>query len=226
MNESPDILLSSAYLPNIQYFSKLLSGKKVAIEVHENYQKQSYRNRTVILSANGPLSLVIPVIKTDGNNTKINDILIDYEPPWQQVHWRAIVSAYKHSPFFEIFEDELYPIYRKKVKFLLEWNIMVLDHLLNIAGINCSYTKTSSFQHPKYSSLADFRNSIHPKPRMQKDDSEFEQVKYFQVFNDKFGFIPNLSFIDLLFNEGSEAEFICKKCINAPIAQSEIKKGL
>lgn len=213
MDENSEVLLSSAYLPNIQYFSKLLSGKKVSVEVHENYQKQSYRNRTIILSANGPLSLVIPVIKPDGNNTKTRDILIDYEPPWQQVHWKAIVSAYKHSPFFEIFEEEFHPVFQKKEKYLLDWNFLILDQVLLISGIDCIYMKTESFIHPKNTIIPDYRDTIHPKARMHKDDPEFEQKTYFQVFSNKFGFIPNLSFIDLLFNEGSEAEFICKKCI-------------
>jgi hypothetical protein len=213
MDENPEILLSSAYLPNIQYFSKLLSGEKVTIEVHDNYQKQSFRNRTVILSANGPLNLVIPVIKPNGNNTKTRDILIDCEPPWQHLHWRAIVSAYKHSPFFEIFEKELQPIFLKKEKYLLDWNFLVLNQILMISGIECFYAKTDAFIHPKNITILDYRDIIHPKARMQKDDPDFEQKTYSQVFKSKFGFIPNLSFIDLLFNEGSEAEFICKRCI-------------
>jgi WbqC-like protein family len=213
MDFNPEILLSSAYLPNIHYFSKLLSGKKVAIEVHDNYQKQSFRNRTVILSANGPLNLVIPVIKPNGNNTKTRDILIDYEPPWQQVHWKAIVSAYKHSSFFEIFEEELKPAFHRREKYLLDWNFLILDQIYTISGIARSYVETDNYINANLKEVDDYRDSIHPKARMQKEDVHFEQQSYFQVFSNKFGFVPNLSFIDLLFNEGSEAEYICKKCI-------------
>jgi len=211
MDKCPEIFLSSAYLPNIHYFSKLISNKNVTIEVHDNYQKQSYRNRTVILSANGPLNLVIPVIKPNGNNTKTRDILIDYEPPWQQVHWKAIVSAYKHSPFFEIFEDELRPSFAKKEKFLLDWNFYILDTILTITGIECLYSKSDLYIKPEGNNSFNFRDTIHPKARMQKEDPDFEPLNYFQVFSNKFGFVPNLSFIDLLFNEGSEAEYICRK---------------
>jgi len=213
MVECSEILLSSAYLPNIQYFSKLLSGSKATIEVHDNYQKQSYRNRTIIFSANGPLNLVIPVIKPNGNNTKTHDVIIDYEPPWQQIHWKAIVSAYKHSPFFEIFEEELRPVFQAKEKFLLDWNFLILDEIFKIAGIDKSYSRTHSFSRLNDEQILDYRDSIHPKARMQKNDPFFEQKTYFQVFSNKFGFFPNLSFIDLLFNEGSEATYICRQCI-------------
>jgi hypothetical protein len=214
MPDCTEIILSSAYLPNVQYFSKLLSGKKVFIETHDNYQKQSYRNRAIILSANGPLNLVIPVIKPNGNNTKTRDILIDHDAPWQQIHWKAIVSAYKHSPFFDIFEPEFYPVYLKKEKFLLDWNFFILDQVLSISGIQNNYKLTGSYQHAYEKDILDYRESIHPK----KDhhihiDGNFNPIPYYQVFTNKFGFSPNLSFIDLLFNEGPDAAYICKKCI-------------
>jgi len=101
----------------------------------------------------------------------------------------------------------------KKKKYLLDWNFIVLDQILLISGIECAYSKTLNFVQPENTSIADYRESIHPKTRMQKNDPYFEQKTYYQVFRNKFGFTPNLSFIDLLFNEGPEAEFICKKCI-------------
>jgi hypothetical protein len=213
MSQQTEILLSSAYLPNIQYFSKLLDDKKVYIETHENYQKQSFRNRTVILSANGPLSLVIPVVKTNGNNTLIKEILIDHDAPWQQIHWKAIISAYKHSPFFDIFEPEIHPVYLKKEKYLLDWNFYILEHVISIAGIEKSFQLTDSFKHTTNINTFDYRELIHPKKAFQNKDPYFKPVPYYQVFSNKHGFIPNLSFIDLLFNEGPDAAFICKKCI-------------
>jgi hypothetical protein len=213
MPEYSEIILSSAYLPNIQYFSKLLGGNKVSIETHDNYQKQSFRNRSIILSANGPLNLVIPVIKTKGNNTATKEILIDHDNPWQQIHWKAIVSAYKHSPFFDIFEPELQPLYLRKEKYLLDWNFYILDQILSISGIEKKYVLTNSYQQNPEKDILDLRESIHPKERLQTIDLQFNPVPYHQVFANKFGFTPNLSFIDLLFNEGPQAEFICKKGI-------------
>lgn len=213
MNIPKTAILTTAYLPNIQYMSKLLSGLTIFIEVHDTYQKQSYRNRTIILGSNGPLDLVIPVKKPEGNRTKTCDILLDYDTPWQKIHWRAIVSAYKHSPFFDIFEEEFHPIFRHREKFLLDWNFYLLDKLATITGFTLDLHRTTTFENNYSEEVLDYRNTIHPKHRMKKPDSYFEIHPYFQVFNNKFGFIPNLSFIDLLFNEGPQALFLCNKTI-------------
>jgi hypothetical protein len=212
MPECDSILLSTAYLPNIQYFSKILSHKSIFIEAQENYQKQSYRNRAVILGANGPLDLVIPVIKPEGNHTPTNNILIDYTLPWQQTHWKSIISAYKNSPFFDIFEQELQPLFHRKEKFLLDLNLRILDKILDMAGVQKAYSLTEIYLVQTKDNFYDCRNSIHPKKRLQKPDKQFEPIPYFQVFSEKFGFIPNLSFIDLLFNEGPQAIYICRRC--------------
>ncbi|MBN2523932.1 MAG: WbqC family protein [Bacteroidales bacterium] len=207
------VLLSTTYLPNIQYFSKLLTCQEIYIEVHDNFQKQSYRNRATIYGSNGPLDLVIPVKKPNGNKTKTRDIPIDYDTPWNKIHWKALVSSYKHSPFFEIFEEEIKPLYNKKYKFLLDWNFYFLDNLFAIIGHNIHYQKTENFQSETDGSICDYREIIHPKKRMQKPDPFFSPVTYFQVFAQKHGFKENLSFIDLLFNEGPQAVHICKKSL-------------
>ncbi len=213
MSDSEAVLLSTAYLPNIQYFTKVLFYRPVYIETHEHYQKQSYRNRTTILSANGPLDLIIPIIKTNGNHTLINEVVIDNSYSWQKVHWKAIVSSYKKSPFFEIFEHELEPFFKRKEKYLLDWNSLLLDLLFSLTGINRSFVFTEKFEDLLPASILDFRNKIHPKRRMRQPDERFWPVKYSQVFSPKYRFIGNLSFIDLLFNEGPQAISICNKSI-------------
>lgn len=213
MQKCKKILLSTAYLPNIQYFSKLLSIDKVYIEVHDTYQKQSYRNRTTIYGANGLLDLVIPVKRPNGNNSLTKDVLIDYDMPWNETHWKALVSAYKRSPFFEIFEEEIKPLYKRKFTYLLEWNFHVLDRIMTMIGQNIPYRKTESFNTEVNPFTCDYRESIHPKTRMQKPDPFFSHLSYFQVFAEKHGFKKNLSFIDLLFNEGPQATYICRKML-------------
>ena len=206
------VLLSTAYLPNIQYFSKLLTHAEPIIEVWDTYQKQSYRNRAAIYGANGKQDLVIPVKKPHGNSTKTRDILLDYDMPWNQVHWKAISSAYKHSPFFEIFEPELAPVYFKKLKFLLDWNFLLLETIIQMTGTSVFRTTSTEYIKDPGRGTLDFRESIHPKERLQKPDPDFAPVPYFQVFSHKHGFIANLSFIDLLFNEGPQATYLCIQC--------------
>ena len=201
------ILLSTAYFAPVQYFTKFLLSGKIIIEVHETFPKQTYRNRCVIYGANGKQSLVIPVKKINGNRTKTADILIDYNTDWRKNHVRAIESAYKHSPFFEFYEDIIMPFYKIQEKRLVEFNMKLLNTLLQLLEIKVTvimserYFKTSN-------SFNDYRVSIHPKKQKQESDPYFIQKNYIQVFSDKHGFKENLSIIDLLFNEGPNARNI------------------
>ena len=208
-------LLSTSYLPPIQYFSKFLYYEKVYIEIYENYQKQSYRNRCVIYAANGPLTLVVPVIKKQGVKTKISDIKIDYSKSWQRMHWRSIVSAYKNSPFFEFFEEKFVHFYENNARFLVDLNMSLLKTVLEIFEVDTFPEFTKVYQ--IHGNFDDYRHSINPKKRLAKPDNLYEVVPYHQVFNEKFGFIPNLSIIDLLFNMGTESTSMLK---------NSIKKGI
>lgn len=207
--EKPAIL-STAYLPNIQYVSKIICHNEVIIDTHETYQKQSYRNRCTIYGANGPLNLSIPVVKQYGNNTKTKDILIEYKTNWQHNHWRAIISAYGSSPFFEILEPELAYIFEKKYKYLIDFNEYALNKLFDIIEFKPIYSYAEKYLDEKHF-IFDFRNTIHPKKRMQKQDKNFQPAVYYQVFVEKYGYLPNLSIIDLIFNEGPQTISICKR---------------
>ncbi|NVO11732.1 MAG: WbqC family protein [Bacteroidales bacterium] len=196
------VILSTAYLPPIQYFSKLLSYPEVLIEAQESYSKQSYRNRCEILSCNGLLSLTIPVVKVNGNNTLTKDIEIDYSTNWQKNHWKAIESAYRTSAYYDFVADLINPYFSKKEKYLIDLNAKIILEVMEFLGVSKSITNTGEFVNEYSKDVADFRSSIHPKSQFQTVDNEFKAIKYFQVFNDRFSFFPNLSVIDLLFNEG------------------------
>lgn len=204
MQENNIALLSTAYLAPVQYYTKLISFDKVLIEKHENFTKQSFRNRCMIYGANGPLTLSIPLIKGITPKTLITDIEIDYTENWQNIHWRSIVSAYRSSPFFEYYFEELEPFYTKKIKYLFDFNLELQNTICEILEIEPEILFTDDFIIEPESQI-DFRNSIHPKKRCAKPDPNFSPQKYFQVFEEKHGFIPNLSIIDLIFNEGSQA---------------------
>jgi hypothetical protein len=206
------VLLSTAYLGTIQYYSKLLGYKRIIIENQENFTKQSYRNRCDIYGANGKLSLTIPVKKGRTIKTPINELEIDYTEEWQKNHWRSIESAYRHSPFFEYYADDLLPFYKSEIKYLTEFNNGIQKVILHAMEVypDIQYTKE---YYREVTNSDDFRDTIHPKTRMQKPDNNYSVRKYYQVFADKFGFIENLSILDLLFNMGPETEEILLKSI-------------
>ena len=203
-------VLSTAYLPPIQYFTKLLNFERVLIEKHETYLRQSYRNRCEIYSANGRLPLIIPVVKPNGNHTKISEVKIDYSVKWQKEHWRALESAYKNSAYFELIMDEFKPFYEKKDwEFLYEYNLSIINTISEIMGVQPKVEETICFVKDYKDDVADFRYTIHPKPQHSKVEVDFSAKQYFQVFADKMGFIPNLSVFDLLCSCGKESlEFL------------------
>ena len=208
-------LLSTTYLGPVQYFTKFLRYDTLYLEVEENYQKQSYRNRCIILSANGVLPLTIPVTK-DRPKERTRDIRIDNTLEWQKNHWTSIESAYSSSPFFEFLADDFAPFYRKRYRFLLDFTLPMLEMVLGHLEIHPSVKLTQRYQKEPEPAVDDLRDMIHPKKRVQRPDPAFEPAFYYQVFQSRYGFVPNLSIIDLLFNEGANAENVLKKSIVLP----------
>jgi len=195
----PHAILSTAYFPPIQYFSKVVSYNKITIEQYENYAKQSYRNRCRILSPSGIQSLSIPVEKISGKKQLMKDLKIDYTLNWQSNHFKSIQTAYFSSPFYEYYIDAFLPFFKKKTIFLFDFNLEILIMLLHEMQKKRTIICSESFQ-PEYQ-IPDYRYAIHPKTD-HSSDKEFTSIPYTQVFSDKFDFTPNLSIMDLLLNEG------------------------
>ncbi len=212
----PDtVLLSSSYFGPVQYFTKFLIHPVRIIEQYDHYIKQTYRNRCNIMGANGILPLSIPVLKGPLNKTHARDIRIDYNKKWQKLHWRSIESAYRHSPFFEYYMDEFSPFYEQRFEYLLDFNAALLEVVLQALEIDNTISYSSDFINAALKDCADYREIIHPK-RDLSSDPLFVPVSYQQVFAERLGFMPNLSIIDLLFNEGPNARSVLQQCISLP----------
>jgi hypothetical protein len=190
-----DVLLSTAYLPPVRYFSALASGGFI-IEKHENYIKQTYRNRCYIMTAHGSQALTVPVLRATVHKVPVSEVKIDYSKRWQQVHLRAMTAAYKSSPFFDFYFDDIERIISENHELLLNLNNALLEKFLQFLGINREIRFTESFQQPEGKS-DDFRYSILPG-----SDDQYLQKKYYQVFESRHGFIPDMSIVDLVFNMG------------------------
>lgn len=204
-----NIYLSSAYLAPIQYYAKFLAADHISIEQHDNYIKQTYRNRCTIVSANGAIPLSIPVEHSSGEKVRMKDIRISGHGNWQHMHWNAIVSAYNSTPFFEYYQDDFRPFYHKQYSFLFDFNEELRNlilQLLNIKLPDIAYTET--YRTEFSANELDLREAIHPKKDWAILDTCFRPVPYYQVFEPKYGFIGNMSIIDLLFNMGNESQLI------------------
>ena len=195
-----NILIHPTYFPSISHFAAIVQAEKVTFEMEDNFQKQTNRNRTYIYSPNGIQLLNIPVKHSKTAHQKTKDIQIENDFDWQKQHFKSLEAAYRSSPFFEYFEDDLLPIFEKKHSFLMDLNIEVFDLITRCLRMKIEYSTTTEYFHEINSEeITDFRFLANGK----KDLSQFES--YTQVFDDKFGFINNLSVLDLVFNEGKFA---------------------
>ncbi len=196
-----NICLTSAYLAPVEYYSALAKADTVFLEHCEFYEKQSYRNRCNIAGANGQLALTIPVEKSKGSRMLTRDVRISEHSDWQLQHWRSIESAYNSTPFFEYYKDDLLPFYEKDWTFLWDFNAEIQSKVLELLDLQVDIQLTKEYKVDFDENVLDARNSIHPK----KETDTGSLKKYYQVFEQRFGFIPNLSIIDMLFNMGNES---------------------
>ena len=200
--------LSTAYLAPVEYYMLLSDADKILLEQHDFFVKQTYRNRCTIATANGVMDLIIPVEKPASNKALIKDIRISDHGNWRINHWKAIMSAYQSSPFFEYYADDLVYCYEKQWDFLWDFNLVLQEKMLILLDIHPEINLTDKYQADYHNEYIDLREAIHPK----KENVITDLHSYYQVFSQKFGFQKNLSIIDLLFNMGNESILILKDC--------------
>ncbi len=195
-----NILLHPSYFPSISHFVAVAQSSKVTFEMEDNFQKQTNRNRTYIYSPNGLQLLNIPIKHSALGHQKTKEIKIESDFDWQKQHFKSLEAAYRSSPFFEFFEDDLMPIFQKKYTFLMDLNFEAFEIVCRCLRMKIEFDTTTEYFHQIDPAVfTDFRYLINGK----KDTAIFEN--YTQVFDDKHGFLNNLSVLDLLFNEGKFA---------------------
>lgn len=201
------LLIESQYFPSVYFYKTLINYDILLLEKYEHYQKLSYRNRCYIAGPNGGILLSVPLLKGKNQRTVMKDVKISNEEKWQSLHWKTLVSAYRRSPWFEYFEDELQHLYERPFEYLLDWNIACLEWTHGALGYNMPVTFTQTFE-KQYSTpgIIDARDQMRPA-QIPRDASLPE---YTQVFQDRTGFLPNMSILDLLFCEGKHSLDVLK----------------
>lgn len=203
-------LLSTTYFGPVQWYQKLNTADGVLVEACENYTKQTFRNRCIIATANGPQALIVPVERPEGidlNRCPIRDLRISDHGRWRQLHWNALQTAYSESPFFEYYADDLHPFFDRRYDFLFDFNMEICSVVCSLLDVRPSIALTKEYVKRDLldDDIVDYRDSIVPK--RPQPDSLFSPQPYYQVFAPKTGFLPNLSILDLLFNMGPEGIF-------------------
>lgn len=228
------VLLSTAYLAPISYYACLMHAPQVFVEQHEHYHKQTYRNRCRIVAANGVMDLSIPVVTC--NNQAIRKVEVDYSKPWQRQHWLSLEAAYRSTPFFEYYEDDLKPFYQQQeIKYLFDFNARLQQVICDLIDLHPQTILTQDFVTPEAASLCssdacldlreaavaldlreaalDLREAIHPKRNLPQM-LHYHSQKYTQVFEQQLGFVADMSIVDLLFNMGPESILLLRDSMN------------
>ena len=209
-----NVLLSTTYFGPVQWYQKLYRADEVWIERYESFQKQTYRNRCVIATTQGTQALTVPVERGHLSPlSSLKDIRISDHGNWRHLHWNALQSAYGDSPFFMYYEDDLRPFFEQRWDYLFDFNEAIREKICELLDIHPVVHYTESFISPSsltsyllpLTSLHDFREAITPKH--PAPDPDFTPRRYYQVYEAKHGFQPNLSILDLLFNMGPESIF-------------------
>lgn len=193
-------VLPSCTFGNLFYFYQFLKPK-VVLDIGENYPKQTWRNRYDIIAANGPLSLTVPIVGLKGKKVPVREIQIDHSVDWPAQHWKTVVSAYRSSPYFEHYADDLKPLFEEAPELLSDFNLQTIRLLLDWLQLNPDLEISSEYVHSEVHHQ-DLRAFLKPS---KFNHHAIETEPYFQVFSDKQSFQPNCSVLDLVFNLGPEA---------------------
>lgn len=210
------VLLSTAYLAPIPYYACMMHAPQLFVEQHEHYHKQTYRNRCRIVAANGVMDLSIPVITY--NNQDIRKVEIDYSKPWQRQHWLSLEAAYRSTPFFEYYQDDLKPFYQQQdIRFLFDFNAHLQQVICDLIDLHPQIHLTQDFVAPgaaisTETDFLDLRDAIHPKKNLP-EVLRYCSQKYTQVFEQQIGFVADMSIVDLLFNMGPESILLLRDSI-------------
>jgi len=194
-----NILLHPTYFPSIAQFVAIAKAERLTFEKHDNFQKQTYRNRTYIYGANGKLQLSVPIIHSHKERQLYKDVKISNTEKWQLIHWKSLEAAYRTSPYFEFYEDEFKPLFEEKSKFIFDHNIKCFQLITDCLQLELTPNFTDIFE-KEPENISDYRYLANAR---QEKNSDFQP--YTQVFNKKHGYLNNLSILDLIFNEGTNA---------------------
>lgn len=195
------VVLSTAYFPPVEYFCAMARAKNVLLERCDSFMKQTYRSRCRILAAGGVENLTLPVVH--GDSRLIADISVDRSSAWVRQHEGALVSAYRTSPFFIYYQDDIFSCLESNESSLFDFNLKIIRMMAELLGLKADIRCTEEYIPSYGDGYADFRDIIHPKRPSPAELAP--RREYYQVFSAKFGYVPSLSALDLLFNEGPES---------------------
>jgi len=197
----PQAVFSLPYFGSIHFFQQVLTHDVIAIDKHENFQKQTYRNRQYIYGANGKLMLNIPVKHSKSTTRKkYVECRLENEFKWQELHFKSLETAYRTSPYFEFYEDDIIPLFKTTYDTIFDFNLACFQMVLQLLNLDVEFSFTENYKEAYTSPDEDFRHLINAKAKITKSFKP-----YHQVFENKHGFIPNLSILDLIFNLGPES---------------------
>jgi hypothetical protein len=197
-----NLIAPTSPFPPIHFFMQCLENESFTIEQYDHYQKGGYRNRFMIVAANGVQRITIPLKKGKNVQQTIREVEISYEEDWNRQAWQTIVSAYGRAPYFEHYADHIQPFFTKKYDLLWDWNNDILKKIIQLLKIDLKYSFSTDFIKNYDENVLDIRQTMRPN----LDLSEVQFKKYAQLFEERHGFISNLSILDLLFCTGPRAK--------------------